>query len=383
MFAAMTVDSRHPEYEAAAPQWSRARNVLLSEDAAMAAAVKYLPRMDSQSDEEYAAYKARASFFGATARTLEEYPDLIFRTAPVLDVADSGELAAFVRNGDRWRADFLRLTDPPRPSLARLRIFLVVQSMGKHYCLVDMDNHAQGMHLYTVRNSVAGERDHLGRWGWCPRQPLPPPMLQATPRCFHLHPDHRVMTPDSGGMPDELPVSGEQTVRICTTLHYFAPLCSDFAARSQPESSENQSVLLPTTWTHSRSQTVPITFPISVQFRSSFGLVSTGRPAWLRRRLKPQISVKKPPAFRFPPGAFRLALSALRLSLPASAADFKGIQGYSKDFKGIQTKICAPPIHPSAPQPPSAWCRFRLPPSALRFPLAAFRFAHSFLGHRK
>lgn len=33
---------------------------------------KYLPRLDSQSEEEYAAYKARASFFGATARTLEE-----------------------------------------------------------------------------------------------------------------------------------------------------------------------------------------------------------------------------------------------------------------------------------------------------------------------
>ena len=75
----MTVDSRHPEYEAAAPQWSRARNVLSGEDAVKAAGVKYLPRMDSQSDVEYAAYKARASFFGATARTLEEYLDLIFR----------------------------------------------------------------------------------------------------------------------------------------------------------------------------------------------------------------------------------------------------------------------------------------------------------------
>ena len=61
-----------------APQWSRARDVIAGEDAVKAAGEKYLPRLDSQSEEEYGAYKARASFFGATARPLEEYLDLIF-----------------------------------------------------------------------------------------------------------------------------------------------------------------------------------------------------------------------------------------------------------------------------------------------------------------
>ena len=56
--------------------------MLSGEDAVKAAGEKYLPRLDSQSEEEYADYKARASFFGATARTLEEYLDLIFRRAP-------------------------------------------------------------------------------------------------------------------------------------------------------------------------------------------------------------------------------------------------------------------------------------------------------------
>ena len=51
------------------------------EDAVKAAGEKYLPRLDSQNEEEYSAYKARASFFGATARTLEEYLDLVFRRA--------------------------------------------------------------------------------------------------------------------------------------------------------------------------------------------------------------------------------------------------------------------------------------------------------------
>jgi hypothetical protein len=53
--------------------------VLAGEDAVKTAGAKYLPRLDSQSDEEYAAYKTRASFFCASARTLGEYLDLVFR----------------------------------------------------------------------------------------------------------------------------------------------------------------------------------------------------------------------------------------------------------------------------------------------------------------
>ena len=62
-------DSTHADYNAKALEWSRARDVLSGEDAVKAAGKKYLPRLDAQSDDEYAAYMARASFFGATART--------------------------------------------------------------------------------------------------------------------------------------------------------------------------------------------------------------------------------------------------------------------------------------------------------------------------
>jgi hypothetical protein len=63
----VAINSTHPDYEAAAPQWSRARDVLSGEDAVKAAGEKYLPRMECQSDEDYAAYKARVAFFGAMA----------------------------------------------------------------------------------------------------------------------------------------------------------------------------------------------------------------------------------------------------------------------------------------------------------------------------
>jgi hypothetical protein len=100
--------STHPVYDAAAPQWSRARDVLAGEDAVKAAGEKYLPRLDSQSEEEYAAYKARASFFGATARTLEEYLDLVFRRAPVVGVGEGRTSEAFVADCDLWGLDFVR-----------------------------------------------------------------------------------------------------------------------------------------------------------------------------------------------------------------------------------------------------------------------------------
>ncbi len=64
----MPVNSTHPDYDAAAVEWSRARDVLSGEDAVKAGGEKYLPRLDSQSEDEFAAYRQRAAFLNATAR---------------------------------------------------------------------------------------------------------------------------------------------------------------------------------------------------------------------------------------------------------------------------------------------------------------------------
>ena len=72
----MPVNATHPEYDASLPAWQRARDVLAGEDAVKAAREKYLPRLDSQSDEEYVSYRKRAAFFNATARTAEEWEQL-------------------------------------------------------------------------------------------------------------------------------------------------------------------------------------------------------------------------------------------------------------------------------------------------------------------
>jgi hypothetical protein len=82
------VNSTHPDYDAAAVQWSRARDVLAGEDAVKAGGEKYLPRLDSQTDEEFAAYVKRASYFNASARTSEAYLGLMFRRPPFVKLPD-------------------------------------------------------------------------------------------------------------------------------------------------------------------------------------------------------------------------------------------------------------------------------------------------------
>jgi len=128
---AMAVGGTHRDYDASAPQWARARDVLAGEDGVKAAGTKYLPRLDSQSEEEYAAYKARASFFGATARTLEEYLDLVFRRGPGMVLGAGGGLKAFVSDCDRWGMEFV--------SYAR-RVVGEVLSVGRAGSLVLPDS---------------------------------------------------------------------------------------------------------------------------------------------------------------------------------------------------------------------------------------------------
>lgn len=50
----------HPDYDANAAAWLRARDVLAGEDAVKAAGIWYLLRLDAQTDEEYDDYKSQS-----------------------------------------------------------------------------------------------------------------------------------------------------------------------------------------------------------------------------------------------------------------------------------------------------------------------------------
>jgi hypothetical protein len=54
----------------------------------------YLPRLKDQDDNEYAAYKGRAGWYGATGRTLQGLVGMVFRRAAVLEAPDALEAIA-------------------------------------------------------------------------------------------------------------------------------------------------------------------------------------------------------------------------------------------------------------------------------------------------
>lgn len=98
-------NSTHAEYDASTAEWSRARDVLAGEDAVKAGGEHYLPRLEEQTDTEYDAYRTRACFFNATARTADGFVGLIFRREPLTRFPDAKEgvgraLAAFRNDVD-------------------------------------------------------------------------------------------------------------------------------------------------------------------------------------------------------------------------------------------------------------------------------------------
>ena len=84
----MPVNSTHSDYDSNLVAWLRAREVIAGEDAVKAAGERYLPKIDSQTEDEYSAYKERASFFNATARTVDGLLGLTFRREPTVKFPD-------------------------------------------------------------------------------------------------------------------------------------------------------------------------------------------------------------------------------------------------------------------------------------------------------
>ena len=84
----MPANSTHPDHDANLATWLRARDVIAGEDAVKRGGIKYLPRLDSQSENEYLGYKSRACFFNATSRTRDGFLGLLFRRDPEVKLPD-------------------------------------------------------------------------------------------------------------------------------------------------------------------------------------------------------------------------------------------------------------------------------------------------------
>jgi hypothetical protein len=107
--ASSPITSTHKEYGASLLKWGRLRDAMAGRDAIMAhdaaEALKpaasrnsYLPPLSEQEQAEYAAMQVRASWFGATDRTVNALAGLIFAKDPEVKV--HGTINALLRNID-------------------------------------------------------------------------------------------------------------------------------------------------------------------------------------------------------------------------------------------------------------------------------------------
>jgi hypothetical protein len=75
----MAIDSLHPLAAARLSQWLRCRHCHDGSDAVKAAGATYLPVLSGQTADRYDAYKARAMFYNAFARTVQALTGVLFR----------------------------------------------------------------------------------------------------------------------------------------------------------------------------------------------------------------------------------------------------------------------------------------------------------------
>ena len=74
----MSVDTKHKEYTENYEAWERCEHAAEGQDEIHEYGVKYLPRLSGQNDDEYFAYKQRALYYNATARTIDGLTGMLF-----------------------------------------------------------------------------------------------------------------------------------------------------------------------------------------------------------------------------------------------------------------------------------------------------------------
>lgn len=82
----MPINTRHPAYGAYEKQWQRCRDAAEGSDAIKARGTEYLPKLTKQDTDKYDAYKMRAYWFNASARTLQGLTGAVMRKDPTTEV---------------------------------------------------------------------------------------------------------------------------------------------------------------------------------------------------------------------------------------------------------------------------------------------------------
>jgi hypothetical protein len=123
----MSITFIHPDYQASAALWQGCRDVIAGSDTVKAAGTTYLPKLPDQEPAEYQAYKDRALFYNAAARTVDGLVGAIFRKPIQIEVP--GLIEPFLKD--------ITLKDEPLDSFSK-NLLHEIMTVGRVGILVDM-----------------------------------------------------------------------------------------------------------------------------------------------------------------------------------------------------------------------------------------------------
>jgi len=87
----MAVNEIHPAVINWAGEWKKCRDVVRGQQAVKQSGESYLPKLSGQDENQYKAYKERATFYNATGRTVDGLSGMAFRKDPVVKVPTVAE----------------------------------------------------------------------------------------------------------------------------------------------------------------------------------------------------------------------------------------------------------------------------------------------------
>jgi hypothetical protein len=148
----MPVDTTHPEFDTHIQQWERMRDAYAGDDAIKQAGTKYLPKIDpTQRNDEYSAYKSRASYFEAVGRTVEAFAGAISRRPHSIKLPPELELLVTDATGTGM-------------SLAEFAKHLCSELLliGRVGIIVDVDGF-DAFEIHTVADEKKARADHGAR----------------------------------------------------------------------------------------------------------------------------------------------------------------------------------------------------------------------------
>jgi len=149
---ATTPSTPHPEYTASLSMWEKCRDALEGEDKIKQQGLVYLPMLGGQDISEYNAYKARATYYNATRRTVSGLVGAVMRKPPEIKVPDKLDflLGSFGSDGEHIE-------------VFAEKLLTEVLSLGRVGVLVDVaDGDTPYVAIYYAENIINWREQRIG-----------------------------------------------------------------------------------------------------------------------------------------------------------------------------------------------------------------------------